>query len=99
MEWLARFELVVTNGYELPAAGTLRRLRLAGSRVFGYFWANGFTALEAHVFAMPDGSWRREILEKHPEWLLSTEPLPGPPGTSDAYYYDLAQPEAARFLA
>ncbi|MCX7599217.1 MAG: hypothetical protein N2512_10200, partial [Armatimonadetes bacterium] len=47
----------------------------------------------------PDGSWRREILEKHPEWLLSTEPLPGPPGTSDAYYYDLAQPEAARFLA
>lgn len=99
IEWLARFELVLTNGYELPSPPVVRRLRAAGCRVFGYFWANGFTALEATAFTMPDGDWRRDVACNHPEWLICEAPLPGPPGTGEAYYCDFAQPAAVHFLA
>ena len=98
LQWLSRFELIVTNGYEFAAPQVSRALGDAGCQVFRYLWANGFTTVELAA-DMPDGDWRRVLLEQHPEWLLSREALPGPPGTPASYYFDFTQRGLIDFLA
>jgi len=98
LDWLRQFEVVLTNGYDLPAPAARAALRAAGSRLFRYFWVAGFPEAELE-YSLPDGAWRQEIVQSHPEWLLAPEPLPGPAGTPPSYYYDLADAAPAAFLA
>ncbi len=99
LAWLTRFRLLVTNGYDYPSPLIAQTLRAKGCRLFHYFWANGFTTNEAQSTSLPDGLWRQELLRDHPEWLLSAEPLEGPPGTPPSYYYDFFSSELMVYLS
>ena len=97
VDWLCRFELVITNGYDKPAPAVARKLRESGTKLFRYFWANGFTEGES-AGTLPDGDWRKGVLRDHPQWLLNHQPLPGPPGTPPSYYFDLGDADLLHFL-
>lgn len=99
LAWLTRFRLLVTNGYDHPAPPVAQALRAKGCRLFHYFWTNGFTTHEAQSSSLPDGSWRQELLRDHPQWLLTSEPLEGPPGTPPSYYYDFSSYELMVYLS
>jgi hypothetical protein len=97
-DWLCSFQRIVTNGYDLPDSRLASALRSSRTELYRYFWANGFTTTEIASQSMPDGDWRRRLLQEHPQWLLNAEPLPGPPGTPPSYYFDLARPELLTYL-
>lgn len=98
LEWLSRFDLILTNGYDIAPERIRVLLQSAGSHLFLYVWSNGFTTQEARA-GLPQSPWWRELLERHPQWLLNREPLPGPPGTPPSYYFDLSASELRQWLA
>ena len=98
LAWLSRFGLIVTNGYELPHPKVAERLRSRGCRLFRYFWTNGFTQQELG-FALPDGDWRQRLVGDRPDMLLAPEPLAGPAGTPNSYYFDFTSPDLPVFLS
>jgi len=95
--WLSRFDAIVTNGYGPASELTRRHLQSGGTRLFLYFWTSGFVASELAA-DLPDGSWRDSLLREHADWLLCGEPTEGPPGSSAAYYFDLANPALRGYL-
>lgn len=97
LRWLSRFDLILTNGYDLAPVQTRLPLQRAGSHVFLYVWSNGFTEKEARG-ELPQSPWWREVLAQHPEWLLNRDPLQGPPGTPPSYYFDLSQQNMREWL-
>lgn len=100
-EWerLKKFRLLLTNGYATFSPEKVAALHESGGRLFFYFWFNGFYEWEARQ-PMPDGDWRREVLEQHPEWLLNPDgPEQGNGAVKPAYFYDFTQAELRRFLA
>jgi len=96
---LSRFRWLLTNGYATFPPEKVALLHRHGSRLFFYFWFNGFYEWEARQ-SMPDGDWRREILERHRDWLLNPEQgEQGGGATAPAYFFDFTRPELRQFLA
>ncbi|MBI3920565.1 MAG: hypothetical protein HY318_04020 [Armatimonadetes bacterium] len=96
---LKEFRLLLTNGYETFSPKEVADLHRAGCKLFFYFWFNGFYEWEARQ-PMPDGDWRREILERHRHWLLNPErPEQGNGAVKPAYFYDFTQAPLRQFLA
>jgi len=98
IDWLSRFDAILTNGYGVASEETRRYLQARGSRLFLYFWTGGFVAAELGA-ELPDGLWRQDVVGGHPDWLLSPEPIEGPPGSSIAYYFDLGNPAVCAYIA
>lgn len=98
-ERLGRFRWLLTNGYATFPPEKVAFLHRRGGRLFFYFWFNGFYEWEARQ-SMPDGDWRREILERHRDWLLNPDRAEeGGGATAPAYFFDFTRPELRQFLA
>ncbi|MCS6859628.1 MAG: hypothetical protein NZT92_04825 [Abditibacteriales bacterium] len=96
---LKRFRLLLTNGYATFSPDRVTALRQQGCQLFFYFWFNGFYAHEAQQ-PLPDGDWRREILQAHRDWLLNPDqPEQGGGAVKPAYFFDLTRPALRQFLA
>ncbi|MSS70266.1 MAG: hypothetical protein EXS64_02130 [Candidatus Latescibacteria bacterium] len=98
-ERLKRFRLLLTNGYPTFSRERVAALHEHGSKLFFYIWFNGFYAKETRK-PKPDGDWRHEVLEQHPEWLLNPDrPEQGGGAVQPAYFFDLTEPELRSFLS
>jgi len=98
LRWLSRFDLILSNGYDLAGSDTRTYLQSSGSQLFLYVWSSGFTEREAQA-QLPQSPWWQELVGKNREWLLNRESVPGPPGTPLSYYFDLSLAPMREWLA
>jgi hypothetical protein len=111
LEWIKRFRVCLTNGYENFAGRDLDDLHAAGCELFIYRWFNGF--YRAELAEEPPGAGPpsyyaqfprmielfREI-RAHPEWLLNPDsPMQGAGAAQPAYFYDYANAAFRQFFA
>ena len=90
MDWLSRFDIVVTA--DILPAEQVSKLRAAGCRLVYYEWLVAFYT-PAH--RAPEWEFGRELLAENPQWVLNADKaLYGHAGAGDipAYYYDVAAP-------
>ncbi len=110
LEWIKRFRICLTNGYENFAGQDLQNLHDAGCELFLYRWFNGFYRTELLPEDVPDATkvylskfpamvqLFREV-RSHPEWLLNPDsPIQGSGAEHPAYFYDYANPEFRSFF-
>jgi hypothetical protein len=111
LEWIKRFRICLTNGYQNFAGKDLRELHAAGCELFLYRWFNGFYRSEL----LPDdtpaqvktdlGRFSGMVklfrqVHAHPDWLLNpSKPMQGGGAEHPACFYDYAHPEFRRFYA
>jgi hypothetical protein len=105
LDWIKRFRICLTNGYENFAGQDLQDLHAAGCELFVYRWFNGYLRSELLPDDAPSESKAyygqfsgmvklfRDI-HAHPEWLLNAErPIQGGGAEFPAYFYDYANAE------
>jgi hypothetical protein len=79
-DYLKRFDVCLTNGYQVFVGAELAELQAAGCELFLYRWFNGYYEMEmdpanAYYNQFP---WVQEVFQEinaHPDWLLN----PGDP--------------------
>lgn len=110
LEWIKRFRICLTNGYQNFAGKDLQELRAAGSELFIYRWFNGFYRVEllpddapaesrAYYAQFPGMVELFRQIHAHPEWLLNPDlPIQGGGAAYPAYFYDYANAEFRRFF-
>jgi hypothetical protein len=97
LEWLSRFDIIITNGRGIAPADTRRALQARGCHLWLYFWPNGFYVRD---LGQPwvEGQWRDVIFSEHQDWLLSPETFDWPDYGIPMYVYDLGNPDLVDFL-
>lgn len=104
-DYLKRFRVCLTNGYENFTGKELKSLRAAGCEVFLYLWFNGYYKKElgqgaesAEINHYPPLVEFFKEVHKHPEWLLNPEQAEqGVGAIYPAYFYDFNNAEFRRF--
>jgi hypothetical protein len=111
LEWIKRFRICLTNGYQNFAGKELRELHEAGCELFVYRWFNGYYKSEllpddapaqatAYIRQFPGMVKLFREIHAHPQWLLNPgKPLQGGGAEHPAYFYDYANAEFRRFYA
>ena len=111
IEWIKRFRICLTNGYQNFVGKELQELHAAGCELFLYRWFNGFYRSEtlpddapaqtkAYVAQFPGMVKLFRQIQARPEWLLNPDkPIQGGGAEHPAYFYDYADAEFRRFYA
>jgi hypothetical protein len=111
LEWIKRFRICLTNGYQNFAGKDLQELHAAGCELFVYRWFNGFYASEllpdntpaatrAYLEQFPGMVKLFRQIHAHPEWLLNPgKPIQGGGAEHPAYFYDYANDDFRRFYS
>jgi len=111
LEWIKRFRICLTNGYQNYAGKDLQELHAAGCELFIYRWFNGFYKSEllpddapaeakAYLGQFPAMVKLFREIHAHSEWLLNPgQPIQGGGAEHPAYFYDYANTDFRRFCA
>ena len=111
LDWIKRFRICLTNGYQNFAGKELEQLHAAGCELFIYRWFNGYyeEELAESVAGQPPTSYAAQFPEivrlfrdihAHPDWILNHEtPIKGNGAVHPAYFYDFGDPAFRQFFA
>ncbi len=111
LEWIKRFRICLTNGYQTFSDQDLRELHQAGCELFLYRWFNGYyeseliaeqasVQAEAYINEFPGMAKLFREIDAHPAWLLNPETaIQGGGAEHPAFFYDYGAPEFRRFYA
>ena len=111
LNWIKRFRICLTNGYQNFAGNELEQLHAAGCELFIYRWFNGYyeEELAESVAGQPPTSYAAQFPEivrlfreihAHPDWILNHEtPIKGNGAVHPAYFYDFGDPAFRQFFA
>ncbi|MHB8865811.1 MAG: hypothetical protein ACYC6N_25815 [Pirellulaceae bacterium] len=109
LQWIKRFRICLTNGYQNFADKDLQELHGAGCELFLYRWFNGYYQSEllpddalaeskAYFGQFPSMVKLFREIHAHPEWLLNPDkPIRGGGAEYPAYFYDYASAAFRQF--
>jgi hypothetical protein len=102
-DYLKRFDVCLTNGYNVFEGSELAELQQAGCELFVYRWFNGYyeSELDPAGYAGQFPQVQDVFLEinSHPEWLLNPgDPQSGVGAVYPAYFYDWMNPDLREFF-
>jgi hypothetical protein len=97
-DYLKRFRVCLTNGYEVWTGDDLRQVKEAGCELFVYRWFEGYYAHEP-ITGNPAVKDTWAEVGNHPEWLINPNaPTAGNGATLPAYFFDWANPDMRSFF-
>jgi hypothetical protein len=96
-DYLKRFRVCLTNGYEVFTGDDLAQVKDAGCELFVYRWFEGYYVNEV-VFGHPAVRSMLQEVDSHPDWLINPHtPTAGNGATLPAYFFDWANPDLRAF--
>jgi hypothetical protein len=96
-DYLKRFSVCLTNGYDTFTGDDLAQVKQAGCRLFVYRWFEGYYVQET-VFGHPAVKPVYQEVGNHPDWLINPNaPTAGNGATTPAYFFDWTNPDLRAF--
>jgi hypothetical protein len=92
-DYIKRFHVCLTNGYDLFKDDELAQIKQAGCQLFVYRWFEGYYANEA-IVGHPEVQTLYAEITNHPEWLINPNaPTAGNGAVLPAYFFDWTNPQ------